>query len=347
MKVKIGLKSVACLAIAWLLAGCSKDTADVLPVPEPVVPGPVDPEQEEQYLDAPVWMVGVKRAPLGTSHQGDIRVLLNNSGTTVSGLFKYENDNWLTQLKLKSGTCTYRLYGYMPDDAQETSSLTSVTADNAVLRLQGLSPITAKDYCIVTGVCQATSATDETTATRGNFSFEYASNRQNYINLLLDHLQSRVVFRMQVGTEYDNVRTIKIKRMSLSIADVGSLSANVTLTNGVGISSVAYGIGSGTGDHTLTIKEEEQTLTITPAEVCSAYVIPDATLLGKLYLVTKYDVYDQQGNKVAERTAINKLTTALDELQRGEERTLTVTVAPSYLYVLSDGDLNDPPLVVD
>ena len=98
----------------------------------------------------------------------------------------------------------------------------------------------------------------------------------------------------------------------------------------------------------LTIKEAEpqHTLTIAPEKVCSAYVIPDATLLSKLYLVTEYDVYDKQGNKIDERKVTNKLTTALDELQRGEERILTVTVAPSYLYVLSDGDSNNPPVTI-
>lgn len=331
--MKHKLQTILMTVSAVLLVACSKDdTAD---------------QDNGQMPDASLQVTGVTRVALGETDFGDIRVLLNNSGTTVSGLFKYNVGDWLTRLKLKSDTRTYRLYGYMPDDAQVTSSL-SVAADNAVMRLQGLSALGTTDYCIVTGVRQATNANDQTDAIRGNFSFEYAGNRQNYINLLLDHLQSRVVFRMQVGEEYDNVRTIKIKQMSLSIADVGSITADVTLTNGTGISSITYSGSTGTENMSLTIKEAEtqHTLTITPTNVCSAYVIPDATLLSKLYLVTEYDVYDKQGNKVDERTVTNKLTTALDELQRGEERILTVTVAPSYLYVLSDGDLNNPPVTI-
>ena len=89
--------------------------------------------------------------------------------------------------------------------------------------------------------------------------------------------------------------------------------------------------------------EGETTLTTDLTDVASVQVIPHPTVLNGLTLITEYDVYDKQGNKVAERTATNKLVETLAELQRAEERTLLITVDPSYLYVLSE---QDPPAVV-
>lgn len=317
-----------------MLASCSEDS--------PTEQG------DEQVTNAPLRMMRATRAVSGGYDQfGDIRVLLTNNGTTVSGLFKHEdNDDWTTQLKLKSGARTYRLYGYMPDDATLTCSLNSVTADNAVLRLQGLQPLTTKDYCIVTGVRQVANATDMTAATRGTFSFDYDSKRENYINLLLDHMMSGIGFNMKIGTEYSTVRTIKIKRMTLNVPGISSISTDITLTNGVGISNIAYSV-TGTANTSSVIKDEEQTLTTMPVNVCSAYLIPLSSLITNLTLVTEYDVYDKKGNKIAERTATNQLKDALNELQRGENRTLTITVDPSYLYILSDADLDNPPFIIE
>jgi hypothetical protein len=194
----------------------------------------------------------------------------------------------------------------------------------------------------VTGVRRVADKNDETAAVRGTFSFYYDSQRENYINLFLDHLYSHIVFCMKVGEEYDAVRTIKIKRMTLHVEDISHYNVDVTLTKDVGISSVEHS-SAGTGTRELTIRDEELTLTTTSTTVCSGYIIPATTLLDKLSLVIDYDIYDKRGNKIAERTATNALANPLEELLRGEERTLQINIDPSYLYDLS---LNDPPIVV-
>ncbi len=91
------------------------------------------------------------------------------------------------------------------------------------------------------------------------------------------------------------------------------------------------------------MRDSELTLTTTSANVCSGYIIPSSTLFENLHLVIEYDIYDKRGNKIAERTATNKLAYSLEELQRGEERTLLINIDPSYLYDLSQ---EDPPIVV-
>ena len=323
------IQYILMVTVIVLLAACSQDVAD----------------EQAQEPDAALRLAGVTRSITGDQEYSDIRIFLTNGTTVTEGLFKYEGESsWTTQLKLKSGARTYQLYGYMPDDAEVAGSITNWNANSAVLHIQQLPPLATQDFCVVTRVRQAENEHDETAAVRGAFSFDYDSQRENYINLFLDHLYSHIIFSMRVGDDYNAVRTIKIKRMKLQVADISNYDVDVTLTNGVGISSVVHNKVAGTGTRELPIRNEEITLTTNYKTVCSGYIIPDATtLFDKLSLVIEYDIYDKRGNKVAERTATNALATPLDELQRGEERTLQINIDPSYLYDLS---LNDPPIVV-
>ena len=313
---------------ALLLAACSQDVA----------------EEQTQEPDAALKLAGVTRATTGDQEYSDIRVFLTNGTTVTEGLFKYAGESsWTTQLKLKSGARTYNLYGYMPDNVAFVRSLSDFDDNGAVLHIQQLPPLATQDLCIVTGVRQVDNESDKTTAVRGAFSFDYDSQRENYINLFLDHLYSHIIFSMKVGDDYDAVRTIKIKSMRLQVADISHYNVDVTLTNGVGISSVAHHSTAGTETRELTIRDKEVTLTTNSQTICNGYIIPATTLFDKLSLLIEYDIYDKRGNKVAVRTATNSLKIPLEELQRGEERTLQINIDPSYLYDLS---LNDPPIVV-
>ena len=322
------LKYILMVTVVVLLAACSDDNADV----------------QALKPDAALRLAGVTRAVTGEPEYGDVRIFLTHGTTATEGLFKYDGGSaWTTQLKLKSGTRTYQLYGYMPDNAAFVHSISDWDENGATLHIQQLPPIADKDYSVVTGVRQATDGNDETPAVRGAFSFSYDSRRENYVNLFLDHLYSHVVFCMRVGEDYNAVRTIKIKRMTLQVTDISHYNVDVTLTKDVGISSMAYNGTDGTGTRELTIRDEELTLTTTSTTVCSGYIIPATALFNKLSLVIEYDIYDKRGNKIAERTATNSLANPLNGLERGEERTLQIVIDPSYLYDLS---LNDPPIVV-
>ena len=327
------LQYILMMTVIVLLAACSQDVAEELQ--QPVAEEP----------DATLRLAGVTRAITEDNPAyGDIRIFLTNGTTATEGLFKCTGvASWTTQLKLKSGVRTYQLYGYMPDNAECARSITDFDDDGAVLHIQQVSPISAQDFCVVTGVRQAVDEYDETAAVRGAFSFDYDSKRENYINLFLDHLYSHIIFSMRVGEDYDAVRTIKIKRMKLQVAEISHYNVDVTLTKDVGISSVTQNKVAGTGTPEQTIWDEEITLTTSSQTICSGYILPATTLFDKLSLVIDYDIYDKRGNKVAVRTAKNSLALPLEELQRGEERTLQINIDPSYLYDLS---LNDPPIVV-
>ena len=322
------LQHILMMTVIVLLAACSQDLA----------------EEQAQEPDAPLRLAGVTRALTDEPAYSDIRFFLTEGTTATEGLFKYAGASaWTTQLKLKSGARTYQLYGYMPDNADFERSISDWNENGAVLHIQQLPPMAEQDYCIVTGVRQAADENDKTSAVRGAFSFDYDSQRENYINLFLDHLYSKLVFSMRVSEEYDAVRTIKVKRMKLKVADISHYNVDITLAKDLGISGVAHSSTAGTGTREMTIRDEVLTLTTTSTTLCSGYILPATTLFGKLSLVIEYDIYDKRGNKISERTAENSLAYPLDELQRGEERTLQINIDPSYLYDLS---LDDPPIVV-
>ena len=116
------LKYILMVTVVVLLAACSEDNAD------------------EQALkpDAALRLAGVTRAVTGEPEYGDVRIFLTHGTTATEGLFKYEGSSWTTQLKLKSGTRIYQLYGYMPDDETLTRSITDINEDGAVLHIRQL-----------------------------------------------------------------------------------------------------------------------------------------------------------------------------------------------------------------
>ena len=322
------IQYILIMTVIVLLAACSQD----------------DTEKQAQEPDAPLRLASVTRVITGDPEYGDIRIFLTNGTTATEGLFKYAGgSSWTTQLKLKSGARTCQLYGYMPDIAECARSISDWDENGAVLHIEQIPPIAAQDFCIVTGVRQSANENDETAAVRGTFNFDYDSQRENYINLFLDHLYGHITFYMRVGDDYNTVRTIKIKRMKLQVADISHYSVDITLAKNVGISSVTHNSMAGSGTPEMIIRDSELTLTTSYATVGSGFIIPATSLFNKLSLFIEYDIYDKQGNKVAERTATNSLAKPLEELQRGEDRTLQINIDPSYLFDLS---LNDPPIVV-
>lgn len=323
------IQTILTIAAIGLFTACSKDSVE---------------NQSEPLTDASIKMLRATRTdPVGDDTYGDIKVFLAEGEDRIEGLFKYAGaSSWTTHIKLKSGEHSLRLYGIMPDDAN-VNMVANFYNLTGSLRLENMAPMSNNDYCVVTGLRQVTSETDETPAVRGNFSFTYKSNRDNYINLLFEHLCARLVFRMNVAADYAALRTIKVRRMRLEVPGASQFRTVVLLDDNIGITSVTYTCTEETNTGTLTFMEGETTLTTDLTDVASVQVIPHSTVLSGLTLITEYDVYDKQGNKVAERTATNKLVEPLAELQRAEERTLSVTVDPSYLYVLSE---QDPPAVV-
>ena len=274
--------------------------------------------------------------------------------TTSMGIYMLLSEDWVNP-KEKNLTYTnkwhayfditpdknYTVYGYMPKTGYMGSTLTKSTADAATLTINNIKAITTEDICIITGVKDAREGLKE-----GQFSWSWpipASEEENYkIHILMDHLYAAALFRMKIDAEYAQLRTIKLKTMTLS-TDKDSVDVTVTLThNDTGaspVSNVTYS-ASGSSDAVVVFNSNEGVAldTTTPVDINACFA---PTLSGNLTMVTTYDVYDRKGNLIRKGcSATNKLPN-LDAV-RAQQVQLNLTVNPTYLNVLSDYDLDNP-----
>jgi hypothetical protein len=162
--------------------------------------------------------------------------------------------------------------------------------------------------------------------------------------LLMDHLYASVKFSLIVSEQYAQLRTIKLKTMTLSV-NKASVKADVTLThNTKGNSPIANEDDvtyTSTGDNCaaeIFNDAEGQALSSTTPIAVSACFAP--TLSDSLTLFSTYDVYDSKGNLIrANCEATNKIPNL--EASRGQRVQLNMKVDPTYLYIMSDKDLDN------
>lgn len=257
-------------------------------------------------------------------------------------IIKYDGAKWHAHFSVLKDK-TYAVYGYLPKVTGMSSTLVKTTADAATLTITGMKPLTTDDICIITGVKETEAGLKE-----GSFSwYQTVTNDDYYIYMLLNHLYASLRFSMKVDATYAELRTIKLKSVTLSTNN-SSVSAAITLTHNttgaMPITGVTY---TPTGsDSEVVIFSDDDGLALSPVtpKVIDGCFAP--TLSGNLTLTTSYDVYDRYGNLVrANCTATNKIPDL--EASRGQRVQLNLSVNPSYLYVLSDPDLDNPTVVVN
>ena len=191
---------------------------------------------------------------------------------------------------------------------------------------------------------------------------------KNTLFFLFDHLYAALRLRFRIDETYNQLRDIVIKRLELeSYKDeaceqlMPKLKTTITLlANNTGASPI---VGDVVFQEDLSAGKMEKIL---------IYDKPDATVgddklpsldnenkpeykddLGYVpksggenfyKLTTSYDIYDKKGNLIRKnQTAVNvlnpKVLFAQPQLQRGYMYTLRITIAPTFLYMMSDDDL--------
>ena len=292
----------------------------------------------------------------GKGDYSPINLFLVDGETQKQGSARYNGSEWRISgfTNEDIGTShTYSLYGFAP--AEAIGSSLTVGAENTTLTLTGLPAVNAKDVCFIVGL-QRTENQDTPKGSwddyEGNFSFTTGSTAEtkNLLYLLMDHVYASVCFTMAIDEEYAALRSIKIKKMELRSTQ-NTTTATITLTpNNTGadpVQSVTYSSATGSSSSATffesKVGDELTTFDTDKAKEYTCCFLPG--LSNALTLVTTYDVYDRKGNKIDERTASNKLP-ALTAL-RGDRVTINLTVAPTYLGVLSDPDLDNPTITIN
>ena len=300
----------------------------------------------------------------------------------MQGYFYKGGGKWHTTLEITEAT-TYYLYGYRPHSSGVTSTIAKYEdnpySSGAVLTIRNLPSVTANDVCVVVGAKNGynngyseNGDYSNTNLRRGDFAYaaqatgnnsnsNNSANSNNYVFLLFDHLYSSFRVRMKVAPEYNSLRTIKLKELRLKTSAGNTptkkrLDATVTLhatadasTNP--ITSVTFTpVGDDEGDGTMFSTSEPLALT-TEYSAYVGYFMP--TGVDKLELTSIYDVYDKKGYltrencKATNSIDITKIFDRQTEALRGYRYSINMVIQPTYLYVLSDPDLDNPTVMID
>ena len=271
---------------------------------------------------------------------------------------------------------TYYLYGYMPHDKSITSTVSVLTEEGktayqhgAVLTLTNVPTVSSADFCVMVGAINgynngypALSEDYEITGLKRG-SFQYVAtggeSAKNYVFLLFDHLFSALRLQMRVQGDYNALRTIKLKELKLKTykgTTATKKKTDVTITieaNGDGNDPITYVTFTPRGTETeagsmftseagFELNENYQEFT--------GHFMPQG--VNKIILESTYDVYDKKGNLVRQGcTATNTLNLSMfsgqTEAKRGCRYTIDLTINPTYLYVMSDPDLDNPTVKVE
>lgn len=347
--------------MAVLLVGCSDDSdrvdgeTDVLQL----VPYTRGLEDVSSSVTRAVTLPNDYSAYYGPNSIGVYTTTASEAPTQVR-TFSYVHNAWNSQVNV-TNTTQYYIYGYMPVNDTITCAISELQGSNgyedgAVLSFTGLPPVMAGDFSVITGVQQVSSATptESVSLTAGNFSYQGRASGQNFVCLMLDHLYSCVRFKFLVDGTYSKLRTIKLKKVELKTETQYSYPLTVTLRQrttpeptGYEPYSIQWGnsVAMSSGYAMLFTSEDGELLTTD--KTVDGYFAPFADIANYLVLKCTYDVYDEEGNRTREDCeAENKLPVDKIVAEFNKRTTLTLTVNPTYLYVLSEPDLDNPTIEV-
>lgn len=202
---------------------------------------------------------------------------------------------------------------------------------------------------------------------RGDFAYtakriSKESGAGNYVFLLFDHLYAALRISMKVHEDYAKLRTIKLKSLQLSTQASGTTSydhQNITIkltANNTGANPITGDItyeptGKTIGDEGLSFWSSSTGEELkTSYQAFSGHFMPIG--ISTLVLTSVYDVYDTQNNRIREgckatnTIKLSDLWTGQTTTRCGNRYTVKMTVQPTYLYVLSEPDLDSPTVTI-
>ena len=267
-----------------------------------------------------------------------------------------ENHIWTSRIALADGS--YHFYGYMPNVSATNVSIApngTTFSTGAVITLTGLNAVTPDDICVINGFKQYQTGdpvpdmSDPSAVGRFTFNSDGGDN----LYLLASHIYAGLKFQMKLDETYAKLRKIYLKSLKVMPAQVvKTINATITLStdseNPVGVVFATETEGTTETVPAVLYEGEGMELTTTDQDflACLCPILPSNT---QYILEATYDVYDRggdQGNMIRENeTARNALT--LPSLASGEIHTIDITVQPTYLYMLSEPDLDNPTFRVE
>lgn len=352
--------------LALLMVACTSDTesvpqdsdSDVLqlipfmrPTEEVTTRAAVIPDGYKPFTD-------VYEIPDGTTSLS-FGIFMTEAGTTPPasmGSIAYLGidgngvDKWRSYVEVKQKP--YFVYGFLPAEAATGGATVDPYdgdfANGAVLTIKDLPAASAYDVCVITGVQDASSADEEIDLHLGRFAYQGKPKGQNYVGVLIDHLYSEIDFKFKVDEDYYALRHIKLTKMTLKSIGRDKATATVTIaaneadSNPISLSWTASG---GTSDAVLFEDTEGTEITTVASGFGELRGFSAPAASNSLFIACEYDVYDINWNLVRPNCkAENNLSFKVTSLKPGEKSVVTITIKPTYLYVLSEPDLDNPTI---
>ena len=294
----------------------------------------------------------------------------NGQEPKIGSFFK-SSDKWRTDLE-DIGEGTYQLYGYIPHQTAINYSITGYDgaangsySTGAIMTLEKVPTVMPNDLCVVIGAKHGTDREHDSGLRKGDFSFtaKQGTDGKDYVFLLFDHLYAALRIRMKVHADYTALRTIKLKSLQLNTQAGEQKTTKKT--------KITIKLKANDGSAS-PIEEEELTFTPTGEEIDGGLEFWSSTYgeqltttfkpfighfmpsgITKLILTSTYDVYDTKGNLIRQdcnatnTMVLQDLLTDQLETARGKRYTINMTIQPTYLYMLSEPDLDNPTVVVN
>lgn len=361
------------VGISMLFAACNKD-ADVADVDngsrqEVILHTYFSPFYEANMMTTRSLPDGYMRySELYPSTQSDyasIRIALAQDAVASPYYYNisFRDGQWKASMDIKDQT--YYIYGFMPSELAGGLTLAKKDgsyANGTTMTINNLSVLTSADVCVIVGVKRADEATniEEAGIQLGQFGI-HGSETRNYLYLLLKHIYAGLHFKAHIDSEYAKLHTIKVKRMTLTTVEEISEAINLTVSltaNDMGADpcgEITY-TPQGASTYASTILYQSDEGFELPVQSPTSFLGCFAPgRCSKFVLETLYDVYDRKGNLIRKDcTATNKIDAEnlgvskdINELNAGEIYTIDLKVQPTYLYVLSDPDLDNPTITIE
>ena len=281
--------------------------------------------------------------------------------------------NTLEEDTVKTGT--YYVYGFIPKDAADSATIRKHPSythyeEGAELTIHGLKAV-ATDPCVIIGAKEGPDSLTDRGLKAGDFSFYLQRGtitvedkqvpKPNYLYLLFDHLYSALSISMRVQGDYYDLRRIKLKELYLKTKTTDGTTpekTDVTIrlkrtpdkSNPIETITYTPSVDLTKSDSTVYRNSEGFPL-LTTYITFLGHFMPQS--VSTLILTCVYDVYDTNGNlirkncKATNTMLLSELLSGQTVSKRGWKYAVNLTINPTYLYMLSDPDLDNPTVVVE
>lgn len=280
---------------------------------------------------------------------------------TYSYSYSNGSGNWTSNVYLAKQK--YNVYGYMPHNGEANSIQPDLGSETALstFAMKWTGQPTFATMPVMASVGAAKSNGSSSSVADGSFEVDVDQvGQEEKINFRMNHLLAKLNLQFYLPKPYADKRQIKVTRVTLSggqgVADRYDITCSYA-ANGALTTTYMPMPGASASGNTYPYENADGLLLTTDKQLFGTYYfVPDAVNSSSnlMTLTVTYNVYDKKDNLTREhqtatnaKIALHKVNNVAQATQVAHEYTANVKVVPSYLYVLSDGDMQNHYIVLN